>query len=82
MKQLSFENYGPGRPPKTETMTRMKKMLAEIEKEPGIPSAKLARKVGIESQECATLAKRLAVRGFILIETRDNALTYTINEAA
>lgn len=73
---MDLENYGPGRPPHDETLALMKKMIKVIEKEPGIPSAKLARKVGTNSLRCAVLGRRLARRGHIRIEHHNRALTY------
>jgi DNA-binding MarR family transcriptional regulator len=60
----------------------MKEMLREIGKEPGIMSARLARKVKLTSQECSNLAARLARRNLIVVGKAPNrALTYTLTEA-
>lgn len=76
--KLDLENYGPGRPPLPETMDRMKRMVREIGKQPGIHSAKLARILGIGSLECATLADRLINRGYIALGHDGRARTYTL----
>jgi Mn-dependent DtxR family transcriptional regulator len=60
-------------------MDRMKRMVREIEKQPGIQSAKLARKLGISSLECAALARRLSRRGFVTIGHQNRMLTYTLS---
>lgn len=46
----------------------MTKMIEEVGKEPGIKSAKLANKLGIDSMKCAVLGKRLAARGHLVLE--------------
>lgn len=74
--------YGPGRPPLPETVKRMERMVKEIQKEPGIKSAKLARMLGITSLECSTLARRLAKRDVLVIGKADRSLTYTLAQAA
>ncbi|HVJ70560.1 MAG TPA: winged helix-turn-helix transcriptional regulator [Sphingomicrobium sp.] len=78
--KIDLEHYGPGRPPLPETMDRMKRMVREIQKEPGIMSAKLARKLGISSLECAALARRLERRKILKIERADRALTYFVTD--
>jgi predicted transcriptional regulator len=61
-------------------MKVMEDMLGHIRQEPGIPSAKLARKIGLSSLQCATLARRLAKRGFITVGKENRSLVYTIGE--
>jgi hypothetical protein len=78
MSKIDLESYGPGRPPLPETRKRLEKMVAEIQREPGIKSAKLARKIGVTSLECATLARRLKKRGIIEIGKADRSLIYTL----
>jgi hypothetical protein len=75
---MDLNHYGPGRPPSPETMALLNKMVSGIREEPGIKSAKLARRVGIPSLQCAIYAKRLAKRGFIVIGRQNRALTYTL----
>lgn len=67
-------NYGPGRPPLPETWQIMHRMLEEISSEPGIPSAKLARGLGIRSAQCSTLARRMEAWGLLVIENRNQTL--------
>lgn len=67
-------NYGPGRPPFPETRETMLRMLERIQAEPGIPSAKLARELGIESSQCSTLARRMEKWGLLKIENRRQTL--------
>lgn len=67
-------NYGPGRPPFPETRDTMRRMLERIQAEPGIPSAKLARELGIGSAQCSTLARRMEDWGLLVIETRNQTL--------
>lgn len=79
---VDLESYAPGRPAKPETVEKMKQMLAYIKKEPGIMSARLAKAVGITSQECSNLATRLEKKGLITIGKADNrALVYTLVDA-
>lgn len=80
-KKLDLNNYGPGRPPLPATMARMQKMMEEIEKSPGIHSARLAKLIGVSSLECATLADRLIRRGFITKSNDDRARIYFVAEA-
>lgn len=67
-------NYGPGRPPFPETRDVMLRMLEGIQTEPGIPSAKLARELGIDSAQCSTFARRMEEWGLLVIENRDQTL--------
>ncbi len=80
--KLDLEHYGPGRPPLPETLARLNKMIKEIGKEPNIPSAKLAKLLGINSQECAALARRLEKRGFLVVDHQKRALTYRLMDEA
>lgn len=80
--KFDLTHYGPGRPPLPETLALMQRMLREIEREPGIMSAKLARRLDIPSLECATLANRLKKRGFITVGRSGRARTYTLNDEA
>lgn len=70
----SLTNYGPGRPPFPETKETMRRMLERIQAEPGIPSAKLARELGIGSTQCSTLARRMEKWGLLEIENRRRTL--------
>ena len=74
---MDLLHYGPGRPPHKTTLKHMGKMLEAIHQEPGIPSAKLARMLGISSFRCAVLGKRLAARGLIQITSQDRSLRYS-----
>lgn len=67
-------NYGPGRPPFPETRETMRRMLERIQTEPGIPSAKLARELGIGSAQCSTLARRMEDWGLLEVENRNQTL--------
>lgn len=67
-------NYGPGRPPLPETRLAMQRMLEGIQAEPGIPSAKLARKLGLGSAQCSTLARRMEEWGLLEVENRGQTL--------
>jgi Mn-dependent DtxR family transcriptional regulator len=71
------DNYGPGRPPKKETVKQMATMISMIKDEPKIPNAKIARSLNISSLRCATLAKRLAKKSLIVIGKEDGLLVYT-----
>jgi DNA-binding MarR family transcriptional regulator len=78
---VDLESYAPGRPAKPETVAKMKEMLARIKDHPGIMSARLAKDVGLTSQECSNLATRLQKKGLITIGKADNrALVYTLVE--
>jgi len=74
---MELQNYGPGRPSKKETIATLNKMLAAIEKEPGIPSAKLARSLKLDSLRCAVLARRLRDKDLIEIDRIGTTLIYT-----
>lgn len=67
-------NYGPGRPPFPETRIAMQRMLERIQAEPGIPSAKLARELGLGSAQCSTFARRMEEWGLLRIENRNQTL--------
>jgi len=76
---IDLTQYGPGRPMSNETMKLLKKMVSRIGQEPGIPSGKLARELGIKTVLCSKLARRLEKRGFVSIDkTPSNSLTYTL----
>lgn len=79
---MDLNSYAPGRPPFPQTMETLEEMVKQIREEPGIPSAKLAKKVGLTSLQCSTFAKRLAKQGFIEIQKKDRALVYTIRPPA
>lgn len=66
----NHENYGPGRPPLEETWQDMERILEETSREPGIPSAKVARKLQIPSSRCSMLARRLESWGLLTVELR------------
>lgn len=76
--KIDVNTYGPGRPSLPQTIKTMEKMVELVQAEPGIPSAKLARKLGLDSLQCSTLAKRLAKQGILVIEKPNRALTYRI----
>lgn len=67
-------NYGPGRPPFPETQDAMRRMLERIQTEPGIPSAKLARELNLDSAQCSTFARRMEEWGLLEIENRGQTL--------
>ena len=80
--KLDVANYGPGRPPLPDTIAKMNKMLRIIEKSPGIKSAKLAREIGIKSNQCSILAHRLAKKGFVTItKDAEKSLVYRLAHA-
>lgn len=62
-----IEHYGPGRPSFPETLEQMRVILREVKREPGVPSVKVARKLGIDALKCASLAKRLQRRGLLRV---------------
>lgn len=79
MAKIDLTHYGPGRPPKPETLDLMMRMLKRVEKEPGIPSAKLAQQLKIKSIRCSVLARRLEKKGVLVVKrTDDGTLTYTV----
>jgi len=65
---MSLEYSGRGRPPTEEAIKDMKALIKGVEKEPGIPCALLARKLGIKSIRASHLAHRLAEQGLLSIE--------------
>jgi hypothetical protein len=76
---VDLASYAPGRPAKPETVEKMQKMLGRIKECPGIMSARLAKDVGLSSQECSNLASRLQKKGLITIGKAENrALVYTL----
>lgn len=76
--KIDFDIYGPGRPLLPETVAKLEAMLEAIKKEPGIQSAKLARRLKIPSLECANLSRKLEKRGLIEVETIRHARCYRL----
>lgn len=74
--KIDFDIYGPGRPLLPETVAKLKAMLEAIRKEPGIQSAKLAKRLRISSLECANLSRKLEKRELISVETVRHARCY------
>ena len=75
---MDLQNYGPGRPTSPDMVQVMHKMIKLIGKEPGIPSARLAKILGLSSIRCSTLARRLQKKDLIKIDKQDRMLTYSL----
>lgn len=73
---MDLQTFGPGRPPLKKTLAQMRKMLTQIEKNPHIQSARLAKLVGIDSLRCSVLARRLEARGLIVVAKDGRTLSY------
>ena len=80
MKKIDFQNYGPGRPVKSETLAVLEKMYNIIAREPGIPSAKVAVFLRLHSLRCAVLARKLEAMGHLTIVKEKGTLHYTVKE--
>lgn len=77
---MFLENYGPGRPPNPLTMKTLEALVEAIKKNPGMPSGRIAKMLGISSFRCSQLARRLEKRGMVQVQLVNRSLTYTLIE--
>lgn len=77
MTDLS-NSFRPGRPPKKETVQHMEKILRIVRGQPihGILNGQVAKDVGIGSDRCSTLARRLEERKLVRVQKERGALRY------
>ena len=75
---MDLNNYGPGRPPTPETMETLQSLVDVIRKNPGMPSGRIAKMIGISSFRCSQLARRLEKRGMVRVQLVNRALTYEL----
>ena len=77
---MDLNNYGPGRPPSPLTMKTLEALVEAIRENPGMPSGRIAKTLGITSFQCSQLARRLEKRGFVRVKMVNRFLTYELVE--
>lgn len=77
---MDLNNYGPGRPPTPETMKTLEALVEVIRQNPGTPSGRIAKMLGISSFRCSQLARRLEKRGMVRVQLVNKSLIYELVE--